>query len=218
MIYIYDVLLNFTDTDKVYEFFEWDTNDTIEHIKKIPLYRVSSSMFRDLFDHRIQVVKDFLLEIANECEVFRERQLETIPYASLFTDGKRAMAVEFDKEGNSIFRSHLLLDEEEEILDIALRLDEVTISYQLGKKNRWGLFFTRSEEMIKKYLIKEIKSTYQKKEEKKLLFLYHEFFNDKETDMEKMYKKLTSSCDDYLTDSHRKLYQLLKLTHKKKQV
>jgi len=218
MIYIYDVLLNFTDTDKVYEFFEWDFSDTIEHIKKIPLYRISSSMFDDVVEHRIQVANEFLLEISDECEVFRERQLETISYASLFTDGKRAMAIEFDKEGNSVFRSHLLLDEEEEILDIALRLEEVTIPYKMGKKNRWGLFFTRSEEMIKKYLLKEIKSTYQRKEEKKLLFLYHEFFNDKETDMEKMYKKLASSCDDYLTDSHKRLYQLLKLTHKKKQV
>ena len=33
MIYIYDILLNFIDGKRMYEFFEWNSEDVVEHIK-----------------------------------------------------------------------------------------------------------------------------------------------------------------------------------------
>ena len=38
MIYVYDLLLNFQDVDRLVEFFEWSDDDLLEHIKKIPLF------------------------------------------------------------------------------------------------------------------------------------------------------------------------------------
>ena len=35
MIYIYDVLLNWFKKGKIMESFEWNTNDEIDHVKKI---------------------------------------------------------------------------------------------------------------------------------------------------------------------------------------
>ena len=40
MDYYYDVLLNFQDN--YYMFYEWDEDDTIEYVKKIPLIHVDS--------------------------------------------------------------------------------------------------------------------------------------------------------------------------------
>ena len=40
MIYIYDLLLNFIDGDRLIEFYEWDSKDGLEHIKKIPLFKI----------------------------------------------------------------------------------------------------------------------------------------------------------------------------------
>ena len=36
MTYIYDLLLNFTDDERILEFFEWNEKDEIINIKKIP--------------------------------------------------------------------------------------------------------------------------------------------------------------------------------------
>ena len=38
MTYIYDILLNFNE--EYYEFYDWNKEDTIVHIKKIPIYKI----------------------------------------------------------------------------------------------------------------------------------------------------------------------------------
>ena len=42
MMYIYDLLLNFQDKERLVEFFEWSKQDVLEHVKKIPIVRVPS--------------------------------------------------------------------------------------------------------------------------------------------------------------------------------
>jgi len=218
MIYIYDILLNFTDTSKVYEFFEWNNKDDIEHIKKIALYKVSSKLMKDLLDFKVRVNSLFLKEIENECEIFKKNKVEKIEYASLFTDGKKTLAIEFSEDGKTLNRSHLLLDEEEEVLDLSYRLDTSDISYEIVEKYEETTFCTRNEEIIKKYLVKEIENSYQNRQMQKLNYIYQEFFNDKPTSIDVMYEKLVSSFSS-LTDEHKKIYNLLKLTHNgKKQI
>ena len=40
MNYYYDIVLNLNE--ELYEFYEWEENDSIDFIKKIPLFRVST--------------------------------------------------------------------------------------------------------------------------------------------------------------------------------
>ena len=42
MKYAYDVVLNFND--EFYNFYEWDTDDTIAYVKKIPIYKVTNDI------------------------------------------------------------------------------------------------------------------------------------------------------------------------------
>ena len=46
MNYIYDIYLNFNKT--YYDFYEWNNNDKVMHIKKIPLFKVSTSNLKKM--------------------------------------------------------------------------------------------------------------------------------------------------------------------------
>ena len=50
MIYIYDILLNFIDGKRMYEFFEWNSEDVVEHIKRIPMFCVSDRVMEDILN------------------------------------------------------------------------------------------------------------------------------------------------------------------------
>ena len=53
MNYIYDVVLNFQDD--LIEFYEWSSEDTIDHIKRIPIFRISSQNLNDLINKNIVI-------------------------------------------------------------------------------------------------------------------------------------------------------------------
>ena len=61
MNYYYDVLLNFQE--KYCMFYEWDEQDEIEFLKKIPLYHIDSKTYVDLFSNKQQ---KYVEEIARE--------------------------------------------------------------------------------------------------------------------------------------------------------
>ena len=44
MIYVYDILLNLQPIEESLEFYEWKQDDLIEHIKKVPLFKVSKTL------------------------------------------------------------------------------------------------------------------------------------------------------------------------------
>ena len=112
MIYIYDILLNFSD-GVLYEFYEWNTNDDIQNMKKIKMVKIDKQDFEQFLHYKIKISTDFLLKIFKSCEVYSNKGVETLDYCCLFSDGSRVLAIEFSKNGESICKSKLLLDEEE---------------------------------------------------------------------------------------------------------
>ena len=79
-------------------------------------------------------------------------------------------------------------------------------------------FFTRNEMIIRKFLIKEIEDTYNKRKYEKLSFIYEEYFDKEKQDYKEMYKDLLDSMKNTLDSKHKDMYQLLKLSNRKKQV
>ena len=132
MTYVYDVLLNFTDENKIIEFFEWDNDDIIEHVKKIPIMRVSSKKIIDIINNEIMVEKEFLERIKNNTTLYKKTK--NLQYAVLISDLNRVIGIEFDKEGKIISKSSLLLDEEEEIIEECLDIKEENLNYKIIKK------------------------------------------------------------------------------------
>ena len=51
MIYIYDVLGNFND--ELIDFYDWLESDYMEHIRKIPMIKVSEKFYIDLVNKNI---------------------------------------------------------------------------------------------------------------------------------------------------------------------
>ncbi len=218
MIYIYDILLNFCDCEVVYDFYEWQPNDSIENIKRIKLIHVEREMFDHLLYYDGIIDRDFLLKIYRTCEVYTSKKVKIMDYCSLFSDGERALAIEFNQEGKPIYKSKLLIDEEEEIAVLASNLEFYTINYQIKDKVLENRFFTRNEILIRKYLMKEVEDSYRKKNYGKLRFLYEEYFDKQDTSYKQMEKDLLDSMKTTIDQKHIGIYQLLKLTNQKKQV
>lgn len=218
MIYIYDILLNFCDCGDIYDFYEWNNNDEIENIKRIKLLHVDKKIFDDLLKCDVITDKDFLLKIFRTCEVYTGKKAKILDYCSLFSDGERVIAIEFNESGRSIYKSKLLLDEEEEIAILANNLETFSLQYKVNSKVLKSRFFTRNEIVMRNYLVKEIEECYKKKNYQKLHYLYVEYYEKESSSYVKMYNDLLNSMKDSLNEKHYNIYKLLKLMCKKKQV
>ena len=61
MNYIYDILINYQDV--LYDFFDWNSDDKIEHIRKIPVFRLNPKIFDKIKNYKIKVNNEFLSKI-----------------------------------------------------------------------------------------------------------------------------------------------------------
>lgn len=211
MIYIYDVLLNFNTS--LIEFFEWEENDLIKYVKKLPIYKVSDDFLYNLVKNEIKVSDDFLNEIKDKT-LFEEKS-EEFKYCSLLTNNKIVLGVLFNEFGNVLYLSRLLIEEEKEILTIANRLSLYHINYEICNiNNKINDNLTRKEKDIKNNLLKTINSLYKNNDFEKLNYLYYEYFNKIENNNEKIYNSLILSMDNF-NSKHTALYDILTLSSKK---
>lgn len=217
MVYIYDILVNFSDS-YLYDFYEWGLNDEIENLKKIGLFRISMETMDDLIDNKVQVTEEFLVKIFRTCEAYTKNSIQVIPYACLFSDGSRVLAVEWNSKGISECKSKLILEEEEDVLEVVMDSSPYDFSYQIVRAEKKRYFLTRKELKMKRYLISEINESYEDKKYEKLKFLYEEYFEKTGKDYQSMKNELIESMSDFLDAKHFSLYELLRLSHKKKQV
>lgn len=213
MNYIYDVLLNFTNPKRVYDFFEWELNDTIINIKKVPVIKVSKEMLLDIFNYKVKVDKSFLKTIEGLAIVYKQSK-KKFKYLSILSDGAKSLGVSFNDNGIVEYRSSMLLDEEEEASFIADKLSVEKIDYKKLEEYKKDTFVTRKEEEEKDFLVKEINFLYDTNDLEKLKYLYIEYFDKKEDSIEQIHKELIDSLND-IDERHNILYNLLKLTCKK---
>lgn len=216
MIYTYDILLNWTKEERLKEFYEWNLEDDLEHIKKMPIIRISEGMLKDLLTSKIKVDKNFLFKIKCKTESYFHNEVDIIDYAVIVTTLKKAIALELDNEGNVIYKSNLLLDEEEEVLEIGEELVIMDIPYKIVKRNNKISYLTRKEEEEIKFLAKEIKKIKLNKEESKLNYLYKEFFVNEIDNFNDKLKLIEIEISKDYNNFHHKLYNLLKLSTIKK--
>lgn len=203
MNYIYDVLLNFNET--LYEFYDWNKEDKIMNIKKIPLFKTSNNDLLNIINNKVRIDLDFLEKIKNKTVLMKINK--TLKYAALFSNDFKVVAVLFDNEGNSILKSNLLLDEEKVILKLNKRNQEIKLNYTILKKETTKLE-TRKEIETKQFLSKKIDEISNSNEI--LEYLYYECFNKKETKIEKIIKDLKYFIKDEVISN--KLNNFFKIT------
>ena len=207
MIYVYDILLNWSD-NILYDFFEWEKTDNLEHIKRISLFKVEKGIINKFIYNNIKIDVAFIDRIYNTAESYSSKKINKIPYAFIITDGITALAVKTDKHGNVKYRSKLIVDEEDEIICISSKINKVQIDFQEKNKIYDELFVTRNELKIKKYLLNTITNTYKNKKYDKLRYIYKEYTNKDVNDINIIYKELISSFD-IMEESHLRIYNLM---------
>lgn len=201
MIYIYDILLNFKD--EYYDFYDWNNNDSILHIRKIPLFKIDTDDLINIKNNKIKLDISFIEKIENKTELFTNRGVKNIKYGCLLSDGELVIGINY--VGKRIKISSLLIDEEMDVLDDLENIDKIKINYKIEKENKIDELKTRKQLEIENYLKKELYKI--KDDNEKLKYLYYECFNKKEENINKIKVSLNSLNDDIIN----KLYSFFKI-------
>lgn len=210
MIYIYDLILNWNDY-KRYDFFEWYDNDGIEYMKKIPIFRISN--FDDILDSCIKVNKEFLNRIFKKSEVYGNKKIEIVEYCCVFCDEDltKSIAIEFNDEGESIYRSNIYFLDSDDVFELAKKIATLKLDYKILYSCRdIDCYLTRKEKEKKKYLINEVNYAYNDKNIDKLKYIYYELFGLEEENGDLMRKKIINSLHNNFNYKHEQIYNLIK--------
>ena len=201
MNYIYDIYLNLNET--LYDFFDWNKNDKLIHIKKIPVIKVNEDIIKVLINNNIKINDEILTQIYDKTEVWNMNR--KISYCALFATNSDIIAIEFNKNGKNISKSVLFIDEELEVLEIVNKLYEKIIDFEILNKQK-NIFKTRKQIKEETFICRELKNM----DESRLNYIYFECFGkrekNKETILENI-KKLQKNSKIY-----KNLYDILKLT------
>ena len=109
----------------------------------------------------------------------------------------------------------MLLDEEREVLDISEGLNNENISYKtINKRKKRNYSLTRKEQELVHSLKDKINDLYTKNNHKKLIYLYYEYTNKENTNINYIYKYLIESLKNF-NEKHIKLYDVLNLSKEK---
>ena len=211
MNYIYDILLN--PKSNYYDFFEWNENDSIIHIKKIPAFKVSRKELYDIKNNIVKINETFLNTINNKTETFNKDK-KNYKYTALFSDSKDILTVIFNKNGINKMKSSLTIDEQDEIINIIKFQNQINLKYNLIKKTNINIFKTRFEIENKNKLINEITKIYNNKESEKINYIYLECFGKKERDINKAIDKIKKEIIKG-NDNFYKIFNIFKITNQK---
>lgn len=213
MNYIYDILVNFNDGDRLIEFFEWNETDLFEHIKKIPIYRISSKQMQEICNNKIILDKEHLIRIKSKTQLYNNADIK---YALIVTDLNKAIALEFNNQGEVISRSTFLLDEEESIIEEAYNFKEELLKYELSDEYKIDYYLTRKELFKKNYLLKELNFLEKNKDYEKLNYLYEEIFKKDNLTYKERILRLIENIKNNYNFKHNELYEIIRLTYTKK--
>lgn len=201
MNYIYDIYLNLNE--RLYDFFDWNKNDKLTHIKKIPVFKIDEQTLKVFINNHININEDILVQIYNKTEIWNMNG--KISYCALFSDNNTILAIEFNKNGKSVKKSFLFIDEELEVLEIINKLNERYIDFKILSKEK-NIFKTRKQIKEEKFINNELKNM----EDKKLNYIYFECFGHHEKNKKIILENINKISKNSKT--YKNLYDILKLT------
>ncbi len=208
MNYIYDLVLNFSENERILEFYEWMKEDVLSTIAKIPIIRINRFQMNDILNNKISVTKTFLKKYENKTLLDDGSLLK---FSFLVTDLSKVIALEFSSNGEVIRRSSLLLDEEEAVIEESLDYQEEELNYKIIRKYLKFDFLTRDERKIRSSLINELNYLYKNKKYDEINYLYEELFNKKISIHDK-YKFLIDDISNNYSSKYNKIYDIIKMT------
>lgn len=211
MNYIYDVIANFNDIP--YDFFEWNKIDDITHLKKVIIIKTDSQVLNDLINKKVKVSEDLLKYIKNKTEFYSKSDSNLI---AIFTNGYINICIKFTKDGINKYKSFLQIEEDDEVLELSNRLNEIDFNYQIFGEANICQFKTRKETEAYNYIVDKIDDLYNKNDVMKLKYIYYDCFDKFEDNKNKIYEEIKQSINDNFEISN-KIYDFFKLISLTKQ-
>lgn len=190
-----NIKLNFLDN--YYMFYEWLDTDNIEIIDNINIYRIPTDNLNDLYEYKIRVLDESIIKN------------NTV----ILSDTFNFIAVEFDENGYSMYKSSLLLEDEVKLYDIVDSLKEINIIYtKVEKEKRENDLRINME--IKKLIQTEVNTLKENNNIEKLKYLYYEWFDKKENDISKIINNMNKRLKSPLNSKDVYIYDLIKRSYK----
>lgn len=191
MNYVYDILVNFNEN--LYDFYDWNLNDPVTHIRRIPIYKVTSKQFYEIKNYQVKFDSKFLETIKNRTEFFSGRNIKIMKYAFLLTDGLDIMGIFI---GDSIKYTSLQMDEELDILE-DFRFKESHLDYQITSTKNAMILKTRYQiEQINK-MRQKLNDLIKENNISKIQYIYYECFNEKEKQISLILERFYHSLENY---------------------
>lgn len=192
MNYIYDIIINLNQ--QYYDFFEWNQNDVVYHIRKIPIFKIETQHYLNIVSKDFSVDRKFIDMIKNKTDVFTNPS-DDLKYCCLFTDGNDVVAMSFDSDGHSLLKSDLLIDEALDILEITLHLKNTNIDYRITNDLKKPIFLTRNTIKMRYKILKKIESL-NSCDDSILKYLYYECFNEEESSRNKILDRIRNNIQN----------------------
>lgn len=209
MNYYYNVTLNFN----ALKFYEWTLEDELIELKKVPVFRLNEKDLVCLYKYNGNVESSFLMKIKNKSIYKKEGILKTNLYIALFTDTKFCLAIMFDKEGSIIKRSHLLLEDELNVIEIGYGLKKEKLVFYKKEKILYSNNY-KQEDIMKNIILNEIDKSYKNKEVNKLRYYYLECFKTNCLDIKKIYKELKEKINGENNFDLESMYKVINMVTK----
>lgn len=191
MNYVYDILVNFNEN--LYDFYDWNLNDPVIHIRRIPIYKVTSKQFYEIKNYQVKFDSKFLETIKNRTEFFSGRNIKIMKYAFLLTDGLDIMGIFI---GDSIKYTSLQMDEELDILE-DFQFKESHLDYQITSTKNAMILKTRYQiEQINK-MRQKLNDLIKENNISKIQYIYYECFNEKEKQISLILERFYHSLENY---------------------
>lgn len=200
---VYDVMLNYSNENQFFDFYEWDKNDSFLIIQEIPIIKISEKQMIEIEKSIIQVSHSFLNDIFE-----KSKSIDFQVFTGLLVmNNDKVIGLKFDRNGLSIEKSSLLLDEEMAIIDENQDLCITDFSYTVVSSTIFS-FLTRREKKLQKRLLKEVNSFYLRQEYDVINYLYQELFSDKKSS-EEQYQLLLDHIQYHYSAQTEKLFDII---------
>ena len=206
MNFYYDIALDFLENN--YLFYDVAKTDKFWSIKKIPLFQVSSKTRQDFNLNKIQVDSTFLKMIANKTVTATGK----IKYAAILADKNSAEAYLFNDEGVVTHYSPLALVDEINLLEIIYTIKNIEINYEIKGKNKINPDL-RQEKYLQNLIKEEIIKLYHQKNLLKLQFLYLEWFDILETNIDVIYNKMLEALNEKIDAQAEKIGKIIEMSY-----
>lgn len=171
MNYAYDILTNFNKN--YFDFFEWNMNDIICNIKKVPVFKVTNKIINDFKYNTCYISSKFLNSIKNNPIFIYKNGIKHYNYYCILCSNNDCVCIKFNNQGKNSLKSSLTIDDTNHILKGITNIKNTNIHYKCQTLSS-PVFSSRNSKEIQQYINIKIQTAIKNKEWDKLEFLYLE--------------------------------------------